>query len=150
MSVSLKISSKAVKPEKQVEQSVVFWLLNNCFSVDIYDSKAVYSVRAKSYRKNLGIVEGHSDIAGSDPCGIAIYLELKSAGKEKVIRQDQYLFLLRKIEANCFALVTSSVEHLSEIYHKWSLMDPIDKKEYLRSQLPKRFLSKEGRVLSPA
>lgn len=150
MSVSLKTSSKQIKPEKRVEQAIMFWCHQNGWSVDVYESKASYSARKKCYVKNPGIPEGHPDISGSDHQGLSIYIEMKAPGHEKKIRMGQYIFLNRKIDANCFAIVTSSPSHLSTVYSKWlSLrLDPTEARYYLRSQLPKNFLSKSGLVFT--
>lgn len=150
MSPSLKTSSKAVKPEKRVEQAVLFWCHQQGWSVDVFDSKATYSQYSKSYRKNRSVVEGFPDICGSDRQGFCVYVELKAPGLEDKCRQEQYMFLTRKIEANCFVIVTSSVEHLKETYRTWLDLrsDAVKAREYLRSQLPKSFLAKSGRMLS--
>ena len=103
-----------MKPEKQVEHSIIRFLNIIGWDVHVYESKAAWSVRAGKFLKNRSLVEGHPDIAGCDKYGRAIYIELKAKGI-KVVRKKQYDFLKRKIELNCLAGVVRSVDEFKAL-----------------------------------
>lgn len=131
------------KPEKLVEMQVRQWAMQNNVWLEVFDSKATYSVKAKSYRKSQGLRMGTPDLIGADANGLGVYIELKAPGKEDVCRLEQKLYLEKAIRSNCFACVVSSVDKLSEIYANYSFLrkDSLKKaQDYLLEHLPKKVL----------
>lgn len=123
-----------IKPELQVQIQVQTYLNNMGFDCDLYESKA--SLTTRGYAKNKSLVEGHSDIAGCDENGHAIYIELKAKGKLSTLRPKQKLFLTRKINSNAFAVCVDSVEMLNDLYLKWLQIS--DKKTFLLNHLNRK------------
>lgn len=137
-----------IKPEKLVVNSILCWAHQNKIWLEVYDSKGTYSESAKRYTKNLGMKSGTPDVLGVNRDGIMIAIEVKAPGKEKVARLGQLQFLLRLIDNNGFGCVSSSVDHLSNLYLKWiSLSKVDDKKTLLLNDLPKKALI-NGRVVN--
>lgn len=130
-------------PEKVVEKQVLAWLSGQGFCVSVVESKAHYSKAAGAYL-GQSAPSGFPDIVGNDRHGRAIYIELKAPGKLSTVRPAQVLFLLRKIETNCFACVIDSLERLQELYQFWDQTVERDAREnYLRSRLPKKAIIKQ-------
>lgn len=130
-----------IKPEKLVVNSILCWAHQNKIWLEVYDSKGTYSASAKRYTKNIGMKSGTPDILGVNSDGIMIAIEVKAPGKEKVARLGQLQFLLRLINNNGFACVSSSVDHISDLYFKWlSLSKKEDRKKLLLQDLPKKAL----------
>lgn len=135
---------KNLKPEKLVEVEVLAWCNQNAWSVDVYDSKATYSEKSKSYKKSKSLKQGTPDIVGNCQNGLACYIELKAPGIY-YCSQEQYLFLKRKIESNAFGCVVRSAKELEEYY--LSYKNASDSKSYLLSILPKK-IKVNGKIIN--
>lgn len=133
------IKKRNLKPEKQVEKDVLAWCSLNGFDMSVVDSKAAYSPRAGMYlKRNRMTSESMPDLIGNYG-SIASFIELKAPGRRKNLSLEQWLFLKRKIEAGCFACVTDSVVHLSELLKRCYRIDrPLNvmDKEVLLNDLP--------------
>lgn len=97
------------KPEKQVEKQVLTYLNKNGFSVHVIESKAVFNKAAGRYLKGQ-TDPGMTDIIGCTPKGIAVFVELKAAGKRSTLAEHQRDFLINKINMGCFACVVDGVD----------------------------------------
>lgn len=107
------------RPEKEVEKEVVAWLKQNGFRCHVVESKGVYNAAAGRYLEGQ-TVSGFSDIVGACPDGRACFIELKAKGRRSTVSPNQKWFLRDKIEVGSFGCVTDSVEHLEEIYKRFS------------------------------
>lgn len=130
---SSKPRRKNAKPEKLVEKEVLAWCKQKGWSVDVVESKAVYSASAGRYLSGQ-TRPGFADLVGSTAEGLSVYLELKSPGRKSCVRAKQYDFLLQKIQSNCFAGVFDSASSLESTYR--AFLQAHDRKHYLKSQLP--------------
>lgn len=130
---STKPRRKNGSPEKEVERKVLEWCKQQGWSVDVVESKAVYSASAGRYLSGQ-TKSGFSDLVGSTAEGLSVYLELKSPGRKSCVRAKQYDFLLQKIQSNCFAGVFDSANLLESTYR--AFLQAHDRKHYLKSQLP--------------
>lgn len=110
-----KRSKKNDDPEKRFVKQLLEYLRNQGFSAEVVESKAVYNPRIGRYLSSQ-TTPGHSDISGTDPDGIAVFIECKALGKRATIRINQYEFLIDKIEKNAFAICTDSIEHFKCLY----------------------------------
>lgn len=116
-----------------MEADIIKFLRHNGFSVHVYEAKASFSKSANSYRKNTSLVEGHSDIAGCDKEGLAVYIELKTPKTVSKMRLSQYMFLREKIKHGAFACVVASIEALESLYLEFK---KTQSKELLINALP--------------
>ena len=121
------------KPEKQVEKLILAWCKNNNWSIEVVESKAVYSANAGRYLSGQA-KKGFADLVGSTDQGQAVAIELKAPGKLSTIRPDQYLFLMEKIKANNFAVCVDSIEKLEKLWSEY--LKATDRKAYLVNNLP--------------
>jgi hypothetical protein len=121
-------------PEARISLEIKNHLVALGWSVDIVESKAVFSASAQSYTHGK-TRPGFSDICGNSPSGQAVYIEVKSKGRRSSIRPAQFDFLTEKIKTNAFAIVADSVEYVDRIYKAW-LASP-DKVSLLSNELPK-------------
>lgn len=137
-------SNRNNKPEKIVENNVIWWLQRNGFSVDVYDSKATFSVASQRYKKSKNMKIGTPDLLGVSPEGFFVAIELKAPGKEEVCSFLQRQFLVDKIERNGFGLVVSDISFLQETWLTWLNLRKSSKddeaKKLLKSLLPKKVL----------
>src|SRR5882724_1663439 len=108
---------KIIKPEKRFEQEVRAWCFQNRIIVDVFDSKAKYTERG--IYKAQGLPIGTPDLIGANHLGQAMYIELKSPKKEPIPTLEQYNYLAKMINQNCFACVINSLTHLEELYFLW-------------------------------
>ncbi len=110
---------KNLKPEFEFKKVAVAWLESNGWCVDIVESKAVYNFAAGRY--DHGQAEaGFSDIVGVTPYfGVAAFIELKAPGKLRTLKPHQRDFLVKKINADAFAVCVDSVELLDDLYVGW-------------------------------
>lgn len=129
-----------IKPEKSVEKSVLAWCFQNKILVNVCDSRGTYSESQKRYTKNRGLPVGFPDLSGLNSQGRYIAIELKAEGKEGVARLAQLQHLVRVINSGGFGCVTSSVEHIDDVYRKWLCLDFESQKTFLLSCLPKKAL----------
>lgn len=137
-----KIKPLQFKPEAWVEQAVLAWCFQNRWSVDVVDSKMIRGPKGKMI-ENPGLPVGISDLLGNTDLGIAAFVELKKSNFRHVCRLSQRQFLERKIQSNAFGIVTDSVTHLEETYHKWiSLRETSfnEAQSFLISELPKKVI----------
>lgn len=124
-------NKKRKRPEKEVEREVKDWCEEFGWDVTVIDSGFHEGERSK-----VGEY-GFSDLAGNTPEGLSCYIELKAKGKISTLSIQQYLFLRRKIEKNCFAVVVDSAQLLGNLYR--AFLVSTDKKAYLISRLPEKF-----------
>ena len=128
------------KPEQQVVKACMEWMRERGFSMDVVESKAVYSVSSGRYLRGQ-TTPGFVDAAGCTPEGIGCFIEFKAKGKVSTLRLSQKEFLKQKIYKGCFACVVDSTERLSEIYSNWLDLFKKDRDlsiAYLLKQLPQR------------
>lgn len=126
--------------EKFVESEVLAWAFQNHWSLDVYDSKGVYSESRGGYRSSNLIKAGTSDLVGCDNQGHAVFVELKKPNHHDVCSLGQRQFLERKINCGAFGCVVSSAKQLSEIYSQWKSLPELERKEFLLSLLPRKVL----------
>lgn len=130
--------SKNKKPEKRVESEVLSMAHALGMSLDVIESKAVYSVRAKRYLRGSAPI-GFCDLVGNDKNGFACYVELKDPKKKNNLSDDQREFLTRKIGFKSFACCTFSADHFQGLYNKWaSFEDRNQAQTFLLEVLPKQ------------
>jgi len=121
-------------PEAKISLAIKNHLIGLGWSVDIVESKAVFSAQAQSY--TFGKTRpGFSDIVGNTPSGMAAYIEVKSKGRRSSLRPAQFDFLSEKIKTNAFAIVADSVEYVLLTYDVW--LSSTDKLALLLNELPK-------------
>jgi len=123
------------KPEKMVQNQIMFWAHKNGFWLHIIESKAQYSPHLKRYTKKLsGAPAGFSDMVGITPEGKPCFIELKAPGKRGNLSVSQEMFLLDAIKRGAFAVVTDSSNHLDDVWKKWKeLPVEFDKRDLLIS-----------------
>ena len=127
---------KNKKPEKEVEKACMEWFKDNGFSMDVVESKAVYSVSSGGYRSGQ-TVPGFTDSAGCTPDGYGCFVEFKAKGKKYNVSQVQKEFIKEKIYRGCFAIVVDNVELLQQAYLHWKMLDREDRITFLYNTLPK-------------
>lgn len=103
------------------------------WSMSVIESKAVYNKEAGRYMSGKAEI-GYPDLSGNTPDGIAVFIEVKAKGRRGAIRPDQREFLLKKIETNCFAICTDSIEHIDRVFNEW-VITPL-RKHLLLADLP--------------
>lgn len=121
-------------PEKDLEALVLDWLRLNKFDVNVVEAKAVFNPKIKRYISGM-TTPGFPDVVGNDCDGNAVFVELKAPGRRSTIRDDQYRFLMRKIESNCFAVCIDSLGMLQQLYNGWKSLDRDDRQDFLLTQL---------------
>lgn len=107
-------SSKRSNPEKALEKQVLAWCRANGFDVSVIDS-STYGVK---FGVDKTSEYGISDLVGNRGA-IAAFIELKAPSKLSTLKFHQYKFLLRKLEAGCFACCVDSVERLAELWQQY-------------------------------
>lgn len=120
--------------------SVLAWCFHNNIIVNVCDSRGTYSESQKRYTKNRGLPVGFPDLIGLNHEGRYIAIELKAKGKESVARLAQLQHLVRVINSGGFGCVTSSVEHIDDVYKKWISLNFESQKKFLLECLPKKAL----------
>lgn len=105
------------------------------FSLNVIEAKGVYDPDAGRY-SNGQVEPGYPDISGNNSNGIAMYLEAKAPGKRGTISLGQYMFLMRKIEMNCFAICFDSIDYFKSTYKTWLSLDGLARQKYLIKSLP--------------
>lgn len=126
---------KNKKPEKEVEREVLNWCRLAGWSVDVVESKAVWSRSAKRFLKGQTRA-GFADIVGITDDGLFVAIELKAPGRRGTIRQSQYDYLSGIICKNGFAVVVDSAELLQTYSAKFQSLQGEKRKGYLLSILP--------------
>ena len=102
------------KPEREVQKAIFGWAKQN--GIDLYVTDAA----SHNQRYDASPFEqGHSDLSGDDPNGIAVYIECKAPGKMSTLSFNQYLFLKRKIERGCFAIHTDNPTRAESLYRRF-------------------------------
>lgn len=137
---SVKRQKKNAKPEFEFKKIAKAWLEKAGFSINVVESKAVWSEAAGRYLSGQTDA-GFSDIVGVTPMrGVACFIELKAPGKRASLKDHQREFLIRKIDRMAFAVVTDSIEHLDSRYAAWEhLYDMgmfMEAKNFLLKDLP--------------
>ncbi len=130
------------KPEKEVERACLAWMRERGWSVQIYESKAIYNPKAQRYTSQ-SMKAGTVDCQGLLPDGTFVAVEFKSPGRlstfslEKNHRQREYL--VEKIKMNAFGCVCDSARRLAEVfdgYEKALLVSKDQAQMYLMGELP--------------
>lgn len=88
------------------------------FSIDVVESKSVFSVAAGRYLRGQAI-SGFPDIVGCDRHGILVAIECKAPKKRRTLKEHQKEFLRQKIEMNAFAACIDDIETLDKLYLAW-------------------------------
>lgn len=127
-------------PENLVVKDCLAWMRANNWNVNVYEAKATFSPTAGRWI-NQSMQPGISDIGGSEATGIGAWIECKAPGCRIAsrLRDNQREFLVNKIHANNFAIVTDSVVYLEKTYQRWleiRAQDPQRAKVFLLGQLP--------------
>lgn len=104
------------------------------FDVHVIEAKANYSEKTGRYMHGA-VAPGHPDMAGNDKFGNALFIEIKAKGKLSTIRPDQYFFIVRKIELNCFAVCVDSLEMFKSLYKTWLSTESSQRSQLLLSHL---------------
>lgn len=130
---------KNAKPEQKLKEAFIRILKTKGFDVDIVESKSVMfkDHRGIKHFKSAGVKKGFADLIASDPEGIYCAIELKAPGKLKTVREEQVNFLVRKIQHNCFAMVTDSIDMFFEVYYKWKALSFPERRPFLLNELKK-------------
>lgn len=136
---------KKTKPRKKKNSAPEAALVKNflkfakqhkaLFDLNVIEAKAVYNQQAGMYLSGQ-VASGYPDISGNDKFGHAMFLEAKAPGKRSTLRADQYEFLMRKIEMNCFAICFDSIQYFKDTYKTWHALNIDDRKNYLINELP--------------
>jgi hypothetical protein len=137
---------KNKKPEEEAVKELKIWCKNHGIDIHRYESKSAWNPDIGSYRSQH-VEVGHPDLAGSNNFGMAIYIEAKAKGKRSTLREGQRVFLEKKINTGCFAVVSDGADHLSKTYFRWmNILKSGDQsrlkmaREFLLSDLPKKKL----------
>lgn len=104
------------------------------FDIHVIEAKANYSEKTGRYMHGA-VAPGYPDMSGNDKFGNALFIEVKAKGKLSTLRPDQYFFLTRKIELNCFAVCVDSVDMFIQVYKTWLSLESTQRQQYLLSQL---------------
>lgn len=105
-------------------------------SLDVIESKAVYSVRAKRYLRGSAPI-GFPDLVGNDKKAHACFVELKDPAKKNNLSDVQRAFLVKKINLGCFAVCTYSADHFRSLYEGWETLEGPEAQSFLMASLPK-------------
>lgn len=121
------MKKRNASPEKLVEAKFKFFAHLNHWELDVIESKAQYNVAAGTYRKSKAAPEGFADMVGFSHNLEPVYLELKAPGKRHTVRDEQLVFLVKKIVRGAFAIVTDDPKHMTDHYNEWleKKKDPI-------------------------
>jgi hypothetical protein len=129
-------------PEKDVERECLAWMRSRGWTVNVFESKAVWNSKAESWSQS-GMKFGTADCLGNTDEGVAVAVEFKAKGKlSSFNKETNYLqrkFIIDRINTNAFACVVDSASGLEFIYTKWLEIRAIDKdqaKQFLMAALP--------------
>jgi len=112
------------KPNKNEKPEAIFMLqlknhlIKKGFSIDIVESKGVWSAEAGQYAHGKTRA-GFSDLVGNDDRGRAVYIEVKAPGKRQNLSSGQHFFLVEKIKTNAFAIACDSIAYFDDVYTRW-------------------------------
>jgi hypothetical protein len=124
------------KPEKLVESAVLAWAKPRPVFLHVVDSSTYDHNTGEKHAQKVEV--NFLDMTGNDGMGNSMWVELKAKGKRSRLSDGQRLFIKRKIEQNCFAVVVDSADLLHEYYTTFLMYDDLElRKQYLRSILPK-------------
>lgn len=132
------------RPEKEVESACLKWMREHGWSVDV--------IEASGGRNMYGAVtvkSGFSDACGNTQHGLAVFVEFKAPGRLATLRDHQRVFLTKKINTNCFAVVVDSASRLSTLFDEWLRhrrnKDLKAAQDFLLNALPKERKSKDAK-----
>lgn len=115
-------SVKNKRPEKDlVQMPCTIWMKQVGWSVETYESKAVWDAYAQSY-VSKGMKSGTPDCMGCTNQGYAIYVEFKAPGRRSTLKPHQRHFLITKAQCGAFSCVVDSLELLKALWAKWISM----------------------------
>lgn len=110
---------KNKRPEKDlVQMPCMIWMKQMGFSVETYESKAVWDMHAQSY-VTKGMKSGTPDCMGCTNQGYAVYIEFKAPGRRKTVKPHQRHFLVSKAQCGAFSCVIDDLEYLKAVWSKW-------------------------------
>ena len=125
-------------PEKDFVKKLIAHLKLKGFFVSVVEAKATYSEKSKRYMSSQVGSSGFCDIVGNAPDGRAVFIEVKAEGKLATIRENQYHFLMEKINSNCFAVCIDSIKRVDMLYDGFiNLPTTKERQEFLRHYRPK-------------
>lgn len=127
---------KNQRPEKDLERQVLEWAQVQGLDLHVVESKAVYSKAAGRYLRGQ-TASGMPDLIGTYR-GLSVWIELKAQGRRGTLKEHQFVFLLGKAKAGCFACCTDSVDHVSNLFLNWLALDESSRIKLLLNDLPKR------------
>ena len=129
-----KPTRKNQKPEEEfIHNELVPFLKSINIDHNVIEAKSTFSEKSQRYTMQ-SVAPGYPDISGNFPNGLALFIEVKAPGCRTRLRDDQREFLIRKINSNCFACVTDSIEHLTNLIEKFKTTD--NRKSLLLNDLP--------------
>lgn len=127
---------KNQKPEKELEKQILAACEQWGFDLHVVEAKAVYSEKAGRYLR--GQTEaGLPDLVGNLE-GLSVWIELKAPGRRSTLKEHQRAFLVRKIEAGCFAVCVDSAEGLYDLTRAFLSTRSSDRCQLLLDHLPKK------------
>lgn len=131
-------SRKNNAPERSVGIEVSKWARQNGFFLHEVEA-SIYDPNSGEARPELAKAEaGFPDRVGNTPTGLACYIELKAKDRRSTLSDTQRVFLERKIDQNCFAVVVDSDQRLAQYWKGFcSLKTEDQRKAYLYDCLPK-------------
>lgn len=129
-----RIKRKNKSPELDLEREAIRYFNSMGWDLDSIESKNQYDPRSGKYLASPN-ESGIVDCVGNDNYGNAVYIEWKAPGKISTLREKQRMFLIRKINTNCFAVVADSIKFVEEHYNAW--LSHSRPRDFLFSLLPK-------------
>jgi len=136
-----KVKRTNTSPEKDFVHDVLAPHLRSIgCSINIIESKATYSEKAKRYTMQ-SVAPGYPDLSGNFNNGLALYIEAKAPGSRKLISAEQFDFLVSKINTNAFAACVDSIDYFSQLLKEYKESD--NKKSILLKALPPRPKNKD-------
>lgn len=122
-----------VEREKAIVQELLAMCQEIGIDADVIDSKAVFSQNLGRYTQSKAAPVGFPDIVGNSSDGRAVFIEAKAKGKLHTLRPEQKKFLLRKLDAGCFAVCVDSADSLFGLFVRFRQDGP----EFLKAVLEK-------------
>ena len=131
-------------PEKNTQKDVLEWARENNVFLHVIEA-STWNGRTGSYGDSKA-EPGFSDLVGNTLQGLTCYIELKAQGRRSTLSDKQRVFLIKKIEQDCFAVVVDSRKYLQNIWKRyWTLKTSKEKQAYLIECLPGQYNTKKRR-----
>lgn len=130
-------------PEKDVEAAVLQWSRANGFDLHVVDSSQYDNRLGRMGSAKASV--GFPDLCGNYSTGLSVYIELKAKDRRSKLSEAQRVFLTKKANQNCFAVVVDSVMRLEQYWKGFKrLKSPEERSAYLVDCLPKKKKPKPG------